>query len=265
MEAVTSSKTTKDDGVLEYIIRARAGDKEARDTLVLENMGLVHMAVKQLKARGYSISNGCCVGNDEVLGNKKYERDDIVQIGVMGLIKAIDRFDVETGNAFSTYAVPMILGEIRRFMRDDRPVHVSRKIMEDAAKIVAATKNLDEPEHITVERLCELTGLKREDVIVAMDANLPINYLSQPIGEDCVLGDVVEDEKSGAIEVSRIENKILLNTLLDELKGEERKLIYLRYTKNMTQSQTAKLMDMNQVAVSRMEKKILETMRRKMP
>ena len=100
---------------------------------MLENMGLVHMAVKQLKARGYSISNGCCVGNDEVLGNKKYERDDIVQIGVMGLIKAIDRFDVETGNAFSTYAVPMILGEIRRFMRDDRPVHVSRKIMEDAS------------------------------------------------------------------------------------------------------------------------------------
>ena len=116
-----------------------------------------------------------------------------------------------------------------------------------------------------MERLCELTGLKREDVIVAMDANLPINYLSQPIGEDCVLGDVVEDEKSGAIDVSRIENKILLNTLLDELKGEERKLIYLRYTKNMTQSQTAKLMDMNQVAVSRMEKKILETLRRKMP
>ncbi len=230
---------------------------------MLENMGLVHMAVKQLKARGYSISNSCCVGKDELAGSRQYERDDIIQIGVMGLIKAIDRFDPDTGNAFSTYAVPMIIGEIRRFMRDDRQVHVSRKILEDAAKIAAVTQKMEEPECITVERLCELTGLKREDVIVAMDANMPVNYLSQPIGDDGVLGDVIEDVNSGEVDVNRIENSILLAGLLDELNGEERKLIYMRYVKNMTQSQIATAMNMNQAAVSRMEKKILETMRRR--
>ncbi len=230
---------------------------------MLNNLGLVHMAVKQLKARGYAISNSCCVGNDGLIGNKQYEREDIVQIGVMGLIKAIDRFDPDTGNAFSTYAVPMILGEIRRFMRDDRQVHVSRKIIEDVAKITAVTRNMDEPAHITVERLCELTGLKREDVIVAMDANLPVNYLSQPIGDDGVLGDVIEDANSGEVDVNRIENNILLSSLLEKLEGDERKLIYLRYVKNLTQGQIAEHMNMNQVAVSRMEKKILETLRRR--
>lgn len=137
--------------------------------------------------------------------------------------------------------------------------------MEDAAKIAAATQNMDEPYHITVERMCELTGLKREDVIVAMDANLPVNYLSQPIGDDGVLGDVIEDANSGEVDVNRIENNILLSSLLEELEGEERKLIYLRYVKNLTQGQIAERMNMNQVAVSRMEKKILETLRRRVP
>ena len=122
---------------------------------------------------------------------------------------------------------------------------------------------MDEPDHITVERLCELTGLKREDVIVAMDANLPVNYLSQPIGDDGVLGDVIEDAKSGEVDVNRIENNILRSSLLEKLEGDERKLIYLRYVKNLTQGQIAEHMNMNQVAVSRMEKKILETLRRR--
>ena len=98
---------------------------------------------------------------------------------------------------------------------------------------------------------------------MAMDANLPVNYLSQPIGDDGVLGDVIEDANSGEVDVNRIENNILLSSLLEKLEGDERKLIYLRYVKNLTQGQIAEHMNMNQVAVSRMEKKILETLRRR--
>ena len=224
--------------------RIHAGDKKARETYIEGNLRLVLSVIRRFNNHNENV-------------------EDLFQIGCIGLIKAIDRFDPDTGNAFSTYAVPMILGEIRRFMRDDRQVHVSRKIMEDVAKITAVTRNMDEPDHITVERLCELTGLKREDVIVAMDANLPVNYLSQPIGDDGVLGDVIEDANSGEVDVNRIENNILLSSLLEKLEGDERKLIYLRYVKNLTQGQIAEHMNMNQVAVSRMEKKILETLRRR--
>lgn len=221
------------------------GDKEARDILVEKNMGLVHSIARRFQNRGV-------------------EMEDLVQIGSIGLLKAIDKFDLTYEVRFSTYAVPMITGEIKRFLRDDGMVKVSRSLKEEAARIYAVREVFmgEQGREPTLEELAEELQLTREEVILAMESAAQIESLQKTIyqsdGSDIALEDKLPFEKNQQEEVL---DRMLLEQMLGSLNTEERELIYLRFFKERTQSNIAKKMGMSQVQVSRMEKKILRRMR----
>ena len=213
-------------------MRAQEGDLCARDEVFNENTGLIYMVIKRFSGRGY-------------------DSDELFQIGSIGLLKAIERFDTTSDYAFSTYAVPMIIGEIRRFLRDDNMVHISRKIKEDARKI-AIVREQEQKQHnrsLTVDEVQKLTGLTHEEVVLATEAYTQPEELTeyQPVA-------TIEDKEE-------IINRLLVKQLLDELDERDRKLIELRYICEKTQAQTAEILGMNQVGVSRREKDILKRMR----
>ena len=217
---------------LDCLVRAQEGDLCARDEVFNENTGLIYMVIKRFSGRGY-------------------DSDELFQIGSIGLLKAIERFDTTSDYAFSTYAVPMIIGEIRRFLRDDNMVHISRKIKEDARKI-AIVREQEQKQHnrsLTVDEVQKLTGLTHEEVVLATEAYTQPEELTeyQPVA-------TIEDKEE-------IINRLLVKQLLDELDERDRKLIVLRYICEKTQAQTAEILGMNQVGVSRREKDILERMR----
>uniref|UniRef100_UPI0040567524 sigma-70 family RNA polymerase sigma factor n=1 Tax=Agathobacter sp. TaxID=2021311 RepID=UPI0040567524 len=229
------------------IQKAQSGDKTERDAFITENVGLVYMVLKRFKNRGY-------------------DAEDLFQIGVIGLMKAVDKFDTSTEFSFSTYAVPMIIGEIRRFLRDDGILHISRKIKDDGAKVAAAKERISktcqgEP---TMERIMEETGLTYEEVLVAIEAGADVESIYKPIGNGTkehimVLADQLMDTRARETDLI---NKITVNQLLESLEEKERRLIELRYMEGKTQSESAKVLGMNQVAVSRLEKKILLYLRK---
>lgn len=229
----------------ELIERSRRGDKEARDTLVKENMGLVWSIVHRFLNRGY-------------------EADDLFQVGSIGLMKAIDRFDTGYDVRFSTYAVPMITGEIRRFLRDDGMIRVSRTLKENSWKIAKAMRSLQANlgRDVTIQEIAQETGLEPEDIVMAMEASTEIDSLNRPIGnpegKEICLGDQIAD-KGNEQELS--DNRVLLEQLLGSLSAGERRLIYMRYFQERTQSDVARELDMTQVQVSRLEKKLLNRMR----
>lgn len=231
--------------VIELLNKAKQGDKKSRDMLVEENIGLVWSIVRRFGSRGY-------------------EYDDLFQIGVIGLMKAIDYFNTDYNVKFSTYAVPMITGEIRRFLRDDGMVKVSRQIKDHAYKVHQAKEKLfiKFGREATVQELSEATGLTAEDVIVAMETNTEVDSLHKVIyqgdSNDLCLMDRIEDPND---ESERVLNKMLVEKLLDDLKPNERDIIVLRYYCNQTQAQIAKRLGISQVQVSRIEKKILHAMR----
>lgn len=217
---------------LDCLVRAQEGDLCARDEVFNENTGLIYMVIKRFSGRGY-------------------DSDELFQIGSIGLLKAIERFDTTSDYAFSTYAVPMIIGEIRRFLRDDNMVHISRKIKEDARKI-AIVREQEQKQHnrsLTVDEVQKLTGLTHEEVVLATEAYTQPEELTeyQPVA-------TIEDKEE-------IINRLLVKQLLDELDEKDRKLIVLRYICEKTQAQTAEILGMNQVGVSRREKDILKRMR----
>lgn len=239
---MTSSVTTKEEAWKLSIQKAQNGDKEERDALVTANMGLVYMVLKRFINRGH-------------------EQEDLFQIGIIGLMKAIDKFDVSREFSFSTYAVPMIIGEIRRFLRDDGIIHVSRQVKDNARRIAIVkeewrkTKSCDP----TLEELGQETGLSVEEIVVAMEATTEVESIYQPVGSNkdgsqLVLADQLEDNKTGETELI---NRITVVQMLDTLEEKERRLIELRYLEGKTQTESAKALGMNQVAVSRLEKKIL--------
>lgn len=233
------------DDILALLGRAHQGDKEARDILVEKNMGLVHSIARRFQNRGV-------------------EMEDLVQIGSIGLLKAIDKFDLTYEVRFSTYAVPMITGEIKRFLRDDGMVKVSRSLKEEAARIYAVREVFmgEQGREPTLEELAEELQLTREEVILAMESAAQIESLQKTIyqsdGSDIALEDKLPFEKNQQEEVL---DRMLLEQMLGSLNTEERELIYLRFFKERTQSNIAKKMGMSQVQVSRMEKKILRRMR----
>ena len=217
---------------LDCLVRAQEGDLCARDEVFNENTGLIYMVIKRFSGRGY-------------------DSDELFQIGSIGLLKAIERFDTTSDYAFSTYAVPMIIGEIRRFLRDDNMVHISRKIKEDARKI-AIVREQEQKQHnrsLTVDEVQKLTGLSHEEVVLATEAYTQPEELTeyQPVA-------TIEDKEE-------IINRLLVKQLLDELDERDRKLIELRYICEKTQAQTAEILGMSQVGVSRREKDILKRMR----
>lgn len=230
---------------LALIKRVHEGDKEAREQLVEENMGLVYTVVRRFQGRG-------C------------EQDDLVQLGCIGLLKAIDNFDTSYEVRFSTYAVPMITGEIKRFLRDDGMIKVSRVLKETAAKALRIKEQMEKKQGIspTMEDIAKETGVSTEDLVLAMEAVSDVESLSQTVysgdGMPILLGDKLPDRQDRNEELL---NRILLRQLMDFLSREEKEVIRLRYFEEQTQMQVAMRLEMTQVQVSRAEKKILKKLR----
>ena len=224
------------------LIRAREGDRAAREELVSENIALVKYIVKRFMDRGV-------------------EYDDLFQYGCLGLLKAIDRFDAGFQVQFSTYAVPVIMGEIRRFLRDDGPVHVSRTIYEQARKVekYCAEYQSEHEERPDISQIAEGTGISREDVVLALNSRNRVRSLSEPVRNesDLRLMDVIGTEC-----MQEVDQRLMLAKLLRDLEPEERNLIIRRYFMSHTQTQIAKDMGISQVQVSRMEGRILKRMRK---
>ena len=244
------------------IARSQAGERDAREVLIEKNLGLVHHIVRRFANRGHDL-------------------EDLFQIGTIGLMKAIDKFDLSLGLKFSTYAVPMITGEIKRFLRDDGMVKVSRTIKENGMKVSAARQKLQgilgrEP---SIQEIAEETGMDREGIVLAMEASIEVESIYSAVyqddGSEVYLVDKVVRGSSGSVgsrvglyssedsEKEELLNHMLLKQLLDGLEPSERELIYMRYFQNKTQMEIASVLGISHVQVSRMEKKILLRMREK--
>lgn len=234
------------DHTIALIQRAHKGDKEAREQLVKENVGLIWCVVKRFYGRGT-------------------EPEDLFQIGSIGLLKAIDKFDLSYDVRFSTYAVPMISGEIKRFLRDDGMIKVSRSLKELAYRILQARESLTSKQgrEPTIEELSQVLQVEKEEIVQAMEAGGEVESIYKPIhqkeGNEIRLMDKLEEKERRE---EKILDHMLLQQLLDTLDKEERQLIYMRYFQNQTQSAVGKIMGISQVQVSRMEKKIMEALRR---
>ena len=206
-----------------------------------ENLSLVHYVLRRFRDWG-----------------QDYE--DLYQYGCMGLIKAIDRFDPSLGTRFSTYAVPVILGEVRRYLRDDAPVHVSRAIRYDARSIARFREAFlrEKAREPTIDEISAGTGLSREDAVLALNAQREVKSLYEPVGGDGELRlmDVIGEESMG-----EVDKRLLLAGLLKELSPQERTIIIRRYFRSNTQSEIARDLGVSQVQVSRLERKILNRMR----
>ena len=244
------------------IARSQAGEREAREVLIEKNLGLVHHIVRRFAGRGY-------------------EAEDLFQIGTIGLMKAIDKFDLDLGVKFSTYAVPMITGEIKRFLRDDGPVKVSRTIKENGLKIRMARERLqrESGREPTLNELAKATELEREDVVLALEATIEVESIYAAVyqddGSEVFLVDKVVRGRNGVgssaaggcdstdAEKEELLNHMLLEQLLKSLEPEDRRLICMRYFQNKTQVEIAASLGISQVQVSRLEKKILLRMREK--
>lgn len=230
---------------MELLLRAKNGDKEAGELLVEENLGLVGSVVKRFENRGY-------------------EREDLFQIGAIGLIKAIEKFDFSYEVRFSTYAVPLVTGEIRRFLRDDGMMKVSRSIKESGWRVKQSREKLEQElgRSVTLQELADDTGLPEEEIALALDASQEVTSIYQTVyqsdGSELYLVDKVADDEA---EEERLINRLTVQQLLEMLGPKEQQLIKLRYFEGKTQCSVADQMGMSQVQVSRMEKKILQEMR----
>lgn len=233
---------------MEYIKRAHLGDKEARDLLVTENMGLIWSIVRRFSNRGY-------------------ELEDLFQIGSIGLMKAIDKFDLEMDVKFSTYAVPMITGEIRRFLRDDGMIKVSRPLKELAMKAGMARERLEytlgrEP---TIEEIAKEVGVSREEVAASFEAGAEVESIYRPLNSEDESGGYLLDKISGNnSENETLLNRMVLTEVLKGLKPQEQQIIFARYFENKTQTVIASALGISQVQVSRLEKRILKELREKL-
>ncbi|CDA15312.1 MULTISPECIES: RNA polymerase sporulation sigma factor SigF [Clostridia] len=234
------------DHTIALIQKSHEGDKAAREQLVEENVGLIWCVVKRFYGRGL-------------------ENEDLFQIGSIGLLKAIDKFDLSYDVKFSTYAVPMISGEIKRFLRDDGMIKVSRTLKELSYKIFQTREKLldllgREP---TIEELAEKMQIDKEEIVEALEAGSEVESIYKPIhqkeGNEIRLMDKLEEKEHRE---EKILDHMLLQQLLGTLEKEERTLIYMRYFQDKTQSQVGKELGISQVQVSRMEKKIMENLRK---
>ncbi len=227
------------------IRQSQMGDEKARAQLVEENIGLVWCVVRRFIGRGV-------------------EQEDLFQIGSIGLLKAIAKFDASFEVKFSTYAVPMISGEIKRFLRDDGMIKVSRSLKELSYKAHLSREKLREAfmREPTLEELAEEMQVEKEELILAMEAVSEVESLHKPVfqkdGNEVALLEKLEEKEN---QEEQVINRLLLKELLDGLEKEARQLIYLRYFANKTQTETGKELGISQVQVSRLEKKILKQLR----
>ena len=229
----------------ELILRAQSGDESATETLIVENMALVKSIALKFRDRGT-------------------EFEDLMQIGTIGMLKAINSFQVERGTAFSTYAVPLIVGEIRRHLRDDGLIRVSRGYKRTGITIMREKNRimLEEGREAGISELASLAGVSIEEAAIAIDAVSPITSLSDNVyGEDTKALDSVIPDRESADEVENLTDRISLSQAINKMPPEWRKIVLLRYYRDMTQQQVAALLGLSQVKVSREEKKIMSFLR----
>ena len=229
----------------ELIRQSQAGEKQAKEQLINMHSGLIWNVVRRFTGRGVEV-------------------EDLYQIGAIGLIRAIDKFDFSYDVKFSTYAVPLISGEIKRFLRDDGMIKVSRNLKENQWKIKRAMEifSHDYGREATVEELSKMIELEPEEIMLSMEAVVEIESMEQSLynkeGKEISLKERIADEKN---EEEELMNKLFLQQLLNGLDKRDRKLIFLRYFENKTQTEVAKILGISQVQVSRLEKKILRQMK----
>jgi len=236
-------KTLTDEEKTELLQRAKKGDMEARQELIYGNLRLVLSIIQRFTGR-------------------RDNMDDLFQVGCIGLIKAVDNFNTELNVKFSTYAVPMIMGEIRRYLRDDGPVKVSRSLKEINRRAMAASERLEMETGLTpgVRAIAEAIGESPEDVALALESARATISLNAPIGEDedgATRQDVLPDEAREEALVDRL----LIKELLGRLDARERQIIVLRYFRDCTQARVAEMIGVSQVQVSRLESRILKKLR----
>lgn len=235
---------------VEDILKAQSGNKEIMTKLVTENSNLIWSIVTRFKDRGYEI-------------------EDLYQIGCIGFIKSIKRFDTNYEVKLSTYAVPYILGEIKRFIRDDGPIKISRSIKELNIKIIELQKEYLNKygKEITLEQLAKELKTSKEDIAMALDSARPVNSIEDSQYRDNKTDktiSLIDQLSSGKDEENEITNRIAIKKLISELKDNEKEVILLRYYKGKTQMQVAKILGITQVQVSRIERKVLDNMKRKL-
>lgn len=242
-----NSNYTKEKEWQKCLKEAQKGDNEEKNKFVIKNTGLVKSIVRRFSNRGYEI-------------------EELFQVGVIGLIKAVERFNTELNYSFSTYAVPLIIGEIKKYIRDDNTIHISRKIKENY--IILHTflneyymKNGKEPNY---DEISEHTGLSIEEIIISTEALQEIKSLSQSISKtnedkEIELSEMIDDGK--CFEESVTDN-LLLEQLLKELNMDEQEFIRMRYYEGKSQQEVGRCLNLNQVAISRLEKRILTKLRK---
>ncbi|MEC2075761.1 RNA polymerase sporulation sigma factor SigF [Metabacillus fastidiosus] len=236
----------KDHEVKELIKRSQQGEQEARDLIIQKNMRLVWSVVQRFLNRGY-------------------EPDDLFQIGSIGLLKSVDKFDLSYDVKFSTYAVPMIIGEIQRFIRDDGTVKVSRSLKELGNKIRRARDELSKSlgKVPTVVEIANYLEISPEDVVLAQEAVRAPSSIHETVyendGDPITLLDQIADNTE-----TKWFDKMVLKDAIRDLDERERLIVYLRYYKDQTQSEVAERLGISQVQVSRLEKKILQQMKDRM-
>lgn len=231
-----------DSQIKEHLLKSQQGDKASRDLLVEKNVRLVWSVVQRFMNRGY-------------------DPEDLFQIGCIGLIKSIDKFDLSYDVRFSTYAVPMIIGEIQRFLRDDGSVKVSRSLKEAGNKIRKKKDELTKKygRSPTINEIADNLGLSREEIVHAEEAAKTPQSIHETVfendGDPITLLDQLADDQKSWFE------KLTLEEAIRGLNKRERLILYLRYYKDQTQSEVAKRLEISQVQVSRLEKKILQEMK----
>ena len=242
---IVEPRSAEQSGILELLKKARSGDALAEEQLIRDNLALVHSVAKRFRDRGA-------------------DYEDLFQIGCVGFVKAVKHFDMSYNVCFSTYAVPMIMGEIRRFLRDDGPMKISRSIKEKARQLMSAQARLGEKlqREPNAAEIAKEAGIPPEEIAYIMEAMSPISSIDEemnPGSENPVKTiDRVADESHHPD--SQI-NRILVKELLSTLEPRERQIIVMRYFQEKTQSEIAAAIGVSQVQISRLESKILGKMR----
>lgn len=232
----------------ELIKKAIQGDKYAIEILIKENSGLIWSIARRFFNRGV-------------------DPDDLFQLGAIGLIKAIKKFDFSYDVKLSTYAVPMIMGEIKRFLRDDGIIKISRPLKENAAKIKALQEKelVENNNSLSVNEISQRLNISCEDVMLALESSQEVDSLQKMLYNNEGDGvSLLERVDSGLNNEDKIINNVLIGEIMDSLSERDKKILVLRYFRDKTQSDTAKIMGVSQVQISRLEKKILEQLRKRM-
>ncbi len=241
-----SESIEKSDNLL-LIQEAQNGNRDAMEKLISQNMGLVKTVARRFIGRGV-------------------EYEDLVQIGTMGMLKAAKSFDVGFGTVFSTYAVPLIIGEIRRFLRDDGIIKVSRDIRKKGMLIMKAKEEYikehqQEPKLSELAALCEMTT---EEVVYALDAVCPVYSLQDTVGNDEDSATLEQMTPADENEIEKMTDKLALAEAISKLDRQSQMIIQLRFYKDLSQQQTAEILGITQVKVSREEKKIFAFLRKEL-